>query len=31
MTWDDIGCDYGDVITVETRMGDEYTGLLVDF
>lgn len=31
ITWDDIGCDYGEQITVVTISGKRFTGMLVDF
>ncbi len=31
MTWDDIGGDYGDTLTVITTDGRSFTGTLVDF
>lgn len=31
ITWDDIGCSYGDRLTVVTRDGKRYHGVLVDY
>ncbi len=31
MTWDDIGCGYGEMLTVTTKRGNTYTGVLIDF
>ena len=31
ITWDDIGCSYGDHLTVMTRDGKRYRGVLVDY
>lgn len=31
MTWDDIGCGYGEMLTVTTKRGGTYTGILIDF
>lgn len=31
MTWDDIGGDYGEMLTVITTDGRSFTGILIDF
>lgn len=31
LTWEDIGCGYGEALTVETVDGKTFTGMLVDF
>lgn len=31
MKWSDIGCGYGDSLTVKTSDGASYSGILVDF
>ena len=31
LTWKDIGCDYGERLTVICKSGNTYSGMLVDF
>lgn len=31
MNWDNIGCDYGEELTVVTVDGRSFTGILTDF
>lgn len=31
MKWDDVGCGYGEMLSVTTKRGITYTGILIDF